>query len=71
MTRPYSLSEDELHKLQRAQESIDLMSILFSEVQRDSHYTSQMISSLLEMLNGEVSLVIKSIIVERKQQRAG
>lgn len=71
MTRPYSLSEDEFHKLQRAQESIDLMSILFSEVQRDSHYTPQMISSLLEMLNGEVSLVIKSIIVERKQQRAG
>lgn len=71
MKRPYSLSEDEFHKLQRAQESIDLMSILFSEVQRDSHYTPQMISSLLEMLNGEVSLVINSIIVERKQQCAG
>lgn len=71
MKRPYSLSEDEFHKLQRAQESIDLMSILFSEVQRESHYTPQMISSLLEVLSGEISLVVKAIIFETKQNRVG
>ena len=70
MTRPYSLSEDEFHKLQRAQESIDLMSILFGEVQRTSSYTPQMISSFLEVISGDVLVVIQSVISEAKQKRA-
>lgn len=61
MNRPYSLSEEEFHKLQRAQDSIDLMSILFSEVQRSTTYTPQMISSFLEGLGEDVSLVIQSV----------
>ena len=65
MTRPYSLSEDEFHKLQRAQESIDLMSILFGEVQRTSSYTPQMISSFLEGIGEDVSLVIQSVTEAR------
>ena len=65
MNRPYNLSEEEFHKLQRAQDSIDLMSILFSEVQRPTTYTPQMISSFLEGLGEDVSLVIQSVAEAR------
>lgn len=65
MNRPYSLSEEEFHKLQRAQDSIDLMSILFSEVQRSTTYTPQMISSFLEGIGEDVSLVIQSVTEAR------
>ncbi|MGO1271522.1 MAG: hypothetical protein ACTMK5_07030 [Pseudomonas helleri] len=65
MSRPYSLSEEDFHKLQRAQDSIDLMSILFSEVQRSTTYTPQMISSFLEGIGEDVSLVIQSVAEAR------
>lgn len=65
MNRPYTLSEDEFHKLQRAQDSILLMQILFSEVQRPTTYTPQMISSFLEGLGEDVSLVIQSVAEAR------
>lgn len=65
MSRPYSLSEDEFNKLQRAQDSILLMQILFSEVQRPATYTPQMISSYLEGIGEDVSLVIQSMIDAR------
>lgn len=69
MNRPYSLSEEEFHKLQRAQDSIDLMSILFGEVQRSTTYTPQMIASFLEGLGEDVSRVIKSMVHESPSQR--
>lgn len=69
MKRPYSLSEDEFHKLERAQESITLMSILFGEVQRSTTYTPQMIASLLDALGEDILLVIQSMISEVRQQR--
>lgn len=69
MNRPYSLSEDEFHKLERAQESITLMSILFGEVQRSTTYTPQMIASLLDALGEDISLVIQSMISEVRKQR--
>lgn len=39
MSHAYGISEEAFHKLQRAQDSIELMSILFSEVQRPTTYT--------------------------------
>lgn len=70
MSLAYGLSEEAFHKLQRAQESIDLMSILFGEVTRETHYTPQMISSFLEVISGDVLVVIQSVISEAKQKRA-
>ncbi|RON71495.1 hypothetical protein [Pseudomonas fluorescens] len=69
MNRPYSLSEDEFHKLERAQESITLMSILFGEVQRSTTYTPQMIASFLDALGEDISVVIQSMIHEVKNDR--
>ena len=69
MNRPYSLSEDEFHKLERAQESITLMSILFGEVQRSTTYTPQMIASFLDALGEDISVVIQSMIYEVKNDR--
>lgn len=66
MNRPYSLSEDEFHKLERAQDSITLMSILFGEVQRSTTYTPQMIASFLDALGEDISVVIQSMIYEVK-----
>lgn len=68
MNRPYSLSEDEFHKLERAQESITLMSILFGEVQRSSTFTPQMIASLLDVLGEDISMVIQSMSNVARQQ---
>ena len=65
MSRPYSLSEDEFNKLQRAQDSILLMQILFSEVQRPTTYTPKIISSSLEGIGEDVSLVIQSVTEAR------
>lgn len=62
MNRPYTLSEEEFHKLQRAQDSLELMSILFSEVHRPTTYTPQMISSFLECLCEDISVVIQSAV---------
>ena len=62
MSNAYGLSEEAFHKLQRAQDSIELMSILFSEVQRPTTYTPQMIASFLEGLGEDVSLVIQSVV---------
>lgn len=69
MNRPYSLSEDEFYKLERAQESITLMSILFGEVQRSTTYTPQMIASLLETLGEDISNVIQSMSSELRKAR--
>lgn len=69
MNRPYSLSEDEFYKLERAQESITLMSILFGEVQRSTTYTPQMIASLLDAVGEDISLVIQSMISEVRKHR--
>ncbi len=69
MNRPYSLSEDEFHKLERAQESITLMSILFGEVQRSTTYTPRMIASFLDALGEDISVVIQSMIFEVKNDR--
>lgn len=69
MNRPYSLSEEEFHKLERAQESITLMSILFGEVQRSSTFTPQMIASLLDALGEDISVVIKSMSSGARQMR--
>lgn len=70
MNRPYSLSEDEFHKLERAQESITLVSILFGEVQRSSTFTPQMIASLLDALGEDISMVIQSMSNVARQQCA-
>lgn len=69
MNRPYSLSEDEFHKLERAQESITLMSILFGEVQRSTTYTPQMIASILDSLGEDISLVIQSMVCQLSKPR--
>lgn len=69
MNRPYSLSEDEFHKLERAQDSITLMSILFGEVQRSTTYTPQMIASFLDALGEDISLVIQSVVSELPKPR--
>lgn len=69
MNRPYSLSEDEFHKLERAQESITLMSILFGEVQRSTTYTPQMIASFLDSLGEDISLVIQSMVYQLPKPR--
>ncbi|MBA2922911.1 hypothetical protein G9Q84_08380 [Pseudomonas sp. P7] len=69
MNRPYSLSEDEFHKLERAQDSITLMSILFGEVQRSTTYSPQMIASFLDVLGEDISLVIQSVVNELPKPR--
>lgn len=69
MNRPYSLPEDEFHKLQRAQDAITLMSILFGEVQRSTTYTPKMIASFLDSVGEEISLVIQSVVYESRPQR--
>lgn len=69
MNRPYSLSEEEFHKLERAQESITLMSILFGEVQRSSTFTPQMIASLLDALGEDISVVIQSMSSGARRKR--
>lgn len=66
LDHPYSLSEDDLYKLQRTQESIQLMGILFGEVQRASCFTPQMISSCLETMSEEVLVVIQSMASVRQ-----
>lgn len=62
MNRPYSLSEDEFYNLRRAQESINLLSILFGEVRGSSTYTPEMIASFLERIGEDISLVIQSAV---------
>ncbi|MFJ2549962.1 hypothetical protein ACIOVF_26340 [Pseudomonas sp. NPDC087612] len=62
MNRPYSLSEDEFYNLRRAQESINLLSILFGEVRGSSTYTPEMIASFLERIGEDISLVIESAV---------
>lgn len=68
MNRPYSLTEDEFYKLKRAHDSIQLLQILFDEVQRPTTYTPQMIASFLEGLGEDVSRVIQSVIYESPSQ---
>lgn len=62
MNRPYSMTEDEFYNLRRAQESINLLSILFGEVRGSSTYTPEMIASFLERVGEDISLVIKSAV---------
>lgn len=62
MNRPYSLSEEEFYNLRRAQESINLLSILFGEVRGSSTYTPEMIASFLERIGEDISLVIESAV---------
>jgi hypothetical protein len=61
MKNPYSLSEDELNRLQRSYETIQLVSILFGEVQRASTFTPQMTASLLELVGDDMGCVLDSI----------
>lgn len=68
MNRPYSLTEDEFYKLKRAHDSIQLLQILFDEVQRPTTYTPQMIASFLEGVGEDVSRVIQSVIYESPSQ---
>lgn len=64
MNRPYSICEDGFYKLKRTQDSIQLLQILFDEVQRPSTYTPQMIASFLEGLGEDISRVVQSVIYE-------
>ena len=48
MRKPYERSEEQFHTLERAQDSIQLVSILFGEAQRPSTFTPQMMASLLD-----------------------
>lgn len=56
--KPYSLSEDEFNTLQRAQESIQLISILLDEVPRPCAFTLGMLASFMtvgeEVVGGEL-----------------
>lgn len=62
MSRPYCMTEDEFYKLRSAQESINLLSILFGEVRGSSTYTPEMIASFLERVGEDISVVIKSAV---------
>lgn len=61
MRKPYELSEEELYKLERARDSIRLVSILFGEVQRPSTFTPQMMASLLELVGEDIGYVLQSV----------
>ncbi|EPM68894.1 hypothetical protein A584_16358 [Pseudomonas syringae pv. theae ICMP 3923] len=61
MRKPYSLSEDEFNKLQRAQESIQLMSILLDEVQRPSTFTPGMLASFMALVGEDMGGVLQSV----------
>ncbi|QUE90451.1 hypothetical protein [Pseudomonas sp. SCA2728.1_7] len=61
MSRPYSLTEDELHKLQRAKDSIQLLTILLEEVQRPNSLTPHMMASYLSLVDEDMSEVLQSI----------
>ncbi|RMO87070.1 hypothetical protein ALQ32_01007 [Pseudomonas syringae pv. tagetis] len=61
MRKPYSLSEDEFNTLQRAQESIQLMSILLDEVQRSSTFKPGMLASFMALVGEDMVEVLKSV----------
>lgn len=61
MRNPYSLSEDEFHKLCWVQDSIQLVSILLDEVQRSSTFTPGMIASFMSVMSDEMGCVLQSV----------
>jgi hypothetical protein len=61
MKKPYSLSEDEFHKLRRAQDSIQLVTILLEEVQRPNSLTPQMVASFMGLVGDDMSCVLESV----------
>lgn len=60
MRSPYGLTEEEFHRLQRAQEAIDLVSILFAEMQGHSTFTPQMVASFLELVGQDMNGVLQA-----------
>lgn len=61
MRTPYSLTEDEFFKLQRAKDSIQLLTILLEEVQRANSLTPQMMASFLAVVDEDLDEVLKSV----------
>jgi len=61
MRTPYSLTEDDFHKLQRAKDSIQLLTILLEEVQRPNSMTPQMLAAFLALLDEDMSKVLQSV----------
>ena len=61
MKKPYSLSEDEFCRLQRAQDSIQLVSILLDEVQRPNTYTPGMMASFMALMGDEMGCVLQAV----------
>jgi len=61
MRAPYSLTEDEFYKLQRAKNSIQLVTILLEEVQRANSLTPQMMASFLALLDEDLGEVLTSV----------
>ncbi len=61
MRAPYSLTEDEFYKLQRAKDSIQLVTILLEEVQRANSLTPQMMASFLALVDEDLGGVLESV----------
>ncbi|MDF5893482.1 hypothetical protein P4A93_17890 [Pseudomonas syringae pv. syringae] len=61
MRKPYSLTEDEFCRLQRAQDSIQLVSILLDEVQRSSNFTPHMMASFMALVGDEMGSVLQTV----------
>jgi len=61
MRTPYSLTEDEFYKLQRAKDSIQLLTILLEEVHRPNSLTPQMMASFLALLDEDMGNVLQSV----------
>ncbi len=60
MSRPYSLTEDEFHRLRRVQDSIQLVTILLEEVQRPNSMTPQMMASFMSLVSEDMEGVLQS-----------
>ncbi|MBV7497853.1 hypothetical protein KW837_26645 [Pseudomonas sp. PDM24] len=61
MKKPYSLSEDEFDKLRRAQDSIQMVTILLEEVQRPNSLTPQMMASFMALVGEDMGRVLQSV----------
>ena len=61
MKKPYSLSEDEFDKLRRAQDSLQLVTILLEEVKGPNSLTPQMMASFLDLVGENMGCVLQSV----------
>ena len=61
MKNPYSISEDEFYKLRRAQDSIQMVTILLEEVQRPNSLTPQMMASFMALVGEDMGRVLQSV----------